>query len=202
MSNIRGANQSPRVTTGYLNTVNDAAIGGIVASPSGSIIQNYAGLLGGILTLGAKDALKVCDTSIGTLYAGDYQYVKFLDASTKGMVMSWSDYDNFIVTGVTTAGNSGKIAGIALSVVSAGQYGFLQVAGKATVKFRAALTKVALDGDLVVIDSTPTPAGDVIADATALLSQVVKTIIGVALEAPTNAGLKLVQLRIGMNCGN
>lgn len=201
MSGFGGQHQDMKVTTGYLNTVNDPAPGVVMASPSGSIVSNYAGQVGGIITLSAKDALKVCDTSIGTLKGGDYQYVKFLDAPVKGGVMFWNDYDNFIVTMVASATNIGKLAGIALSVVTAGQYGFIQVTGKATVKFKASLTKVAADGDLVVVDQTPAALGDVLADATALTSPIMRAAIGTALEAPTDGGLKLVQLRFPPNRG-
>lgn len=208
MSNILGANQSPRVTTLYLNTVDDAAIGVPLASPSGSIVQPYAGQLGGILTLDAKAALKFSLTTTGTLKAGCYQYVKFKAGSTAanavGQLVFWDDYDNFVVTPDVVATTTGLWAGVTLNVVTKGNYGFIQVLGKCTLKFRATLTKVAASGDLVVVDSTPSNTGDVIADATAILSPVLKTVVGVALEAPTNAGLKLVQLWGGnrLNVGN
>lgn len=198
MSSILGTNQSPRVN-GYLNTVNDPAPGALLASPSGMIVPTYGGQMGGKLTLNSKEALALSDTvNIGTLYGGVYQYVQFLAGTTaapaRGTVCYWSDRENYVVTPDVTAVNQGKVAGIYIGAPTKGNYGFIQIAGKATVKFKASLTKVAADGDLVLQDTTPTNTGNVILDATALLSQVLKTRLGIALEAPTDGGLKLVAL--------
>ena len=76
MANLSNSatNQSPRVTAGYLNDVNDPAPGVPLASPSGSIVQNYAGQMGGKLFLGSVTASALSDTAVGTLYGGVYQY--------------------------------------------------------------------------------------------------------------------------------
>jgi len=190
MSHELGGNQAPRITQLYLNNVNDPAAGQLLSSPSGSIVQPYGGQVGGKLTLSAKEAKQLSDPNTGTLYGGVYQYVQFLATSTastnRGQMMFWFDRDNFIVTPDVNVATASKMAGIAINIVGKGNYGFIQVGGKAGVRMRLALTKAALDGDLVVLDGTPGPFGDVLADATALTSPLAKTIIGVADTPPTN----------------
>lgn len=208
MSNILGANQSPRIPAGFLNQANDPAPGVPLTSPSGSIVQPYNGQIGAILSLSSADALKLSDTvNIGTLFEGQYQYVKILSSATtapaRGGLVYWNDYDNKIVTTDAAATNQGLLAGVLINAPTKGNWCWIQVAGKATVLFKNPLTKVAASGDLVVQDSTPANTGDVLADATALTSPVVKTTVGVALEAPTNGGLKLVNLWLQrMNAGS
>lgn len=197
------SNQSPRVTANYLNDVNDPAPGVPLTSPSGSIVQSYAGQVGGKLFLGSVSALALSDTAIGTLYGGVYQYVKTIAASTaaptRGNLCFWSDRENFVVTPDVTATTISWVAGVYINALTKGQYGFIQIAGKASVKFAAAVTKVTpAIGDLVLVDATPTFAADVILDATALTSPLAKTIIGVAIVAPVQGTITTVSLNLPM----
>lgn len=202
-----GSNQAPRVTNLYLNQVNDPAPGVPLASPSGSIVSSYPGQVGGILTLDAKTALKLSDTvNVGTLYAGLYQYVKFKADSTasnaRGQVVFWSDFDNFEVTPDAAAAMNGKVAGITLNAVTKGQYGWIQVAGKASVKFGTVTKATPADGDLVVLTATPANTADAPEEATSVTSAVLKRAMGIALEAPVTDAVKLVLLRyLSLNIG-
>lgn len=200
MSNILGSNQAVRVTTGFMNTVNDPVPGQLRASPSGSIIQPYTGLVGAIITLDEAQANALSDTTVGTLHAGMYQYVRFLDAPTaRGQLVFWSAMGTFTVTGIAAAANLGKVAGVVITAATlpaAGNYGFIQIAGRASVLFSAAITKVGVaDGDLVVVDQTPANTCDVLADATGLTSPLEKSIVGVANALPVAGAVSEVVLR-------
>ncbi len=198
MSHELGGNQAPRITQLFLNNVNDPAPGQLLSSPSGSIVQPYGGQVGGKLTLSAKEAKQLSDPNTGTLFGGVYMYVQFLLTSTavsqRGQILFWSDRDNYVVTPDVTAASAAKMAGVCCNIVGKGNYGFIQIGGKAGVKFRAALTKVAVDGDLVVLDGTPGVFGDVLADATTLASPIAKLVIGIADGAPANNTLSPVAL--------
>jgi hypothetical protein len=57
------------------------------AQVSGSIVQPYAGMKGGILTLSESESNYYSDLVNGQqLYPGDYQYVKFLATSVNQAV--------------------------------------------------------------------------------------------------------------------
>jgi hypothetical protein len=175
------------ITTANPATVNDAAIGSTV---SGS--PRNAGQLGAIYHLDKATADKL------SLKPGFYQYVQTKSDSTAspaaGLVALWSDRASFIVTPDTSAAAAGQIAGVYLGSLTKGNYGFIQIAGQATVKFVDSITKATpAAGDLVIVDTTAAK-GEVLADATGLTSTTAKRILGVAAEAPTNAGSKLVDL--------
>lgn len=182
--------QISRVTTGLLNTVNDAVAGGSVASGTGA--NPYAGQLGGIAYFGPQ--MVRYDSSIGTLYEGWYQYVKFLvsgGAPARGLVAFWSDLDDFVVT--MTAVN-GQHAGVVLNSVTAGNYGWIQISGLASVQFRAAITKATPAIKDLVITTDGANTADVLADATGITSPTLKRVLGVAAAAPANNTISLVEL--------
>jgi hypothetical protein len=165
MATWKGSIQSPIVTQRYLNTAawaGDPAPGAIVstADVSGSIVQDYAGMIGGILTLNEKDAKYYRDPASAALYAGDYQYVKFYASSSaaaavQGQVVFWQTLlnDEWTVTPDYSSAKSGQIAGIALCNTAKGKYWFIQIAGVAEVKFAASLgASTPAVGDLVFVD--------------------------------------------------
>lgn len=192
--------QIGRITTGLLNTVNDVLPAQSVSSGTGAL--RYTGQLGQRIALG-PDEVKF-SAAIGSLYGGVYQYVRVAAASTallRGRLLFWdtSVAENlYQVTAVEPTGVS-LIAGVALNVITPGNYGFIQIAGRATCLFRAALTKVAAVGDLVLAAAAGAGADnatcDVLADATNLTSVQMRHLVGVAEEAPTNGGLKIVRLK-------
>lgn len=195
-----------KLTSNYLNAINDAAPGVPLASPSGSIVQDYKGQLGGLVTLSAREAAKRSYTTTGTLYEGVYQYVQFLAgttaAPTRGFPVAWSDYDDFVVTPDLTATNCGHLAGICLMSNTKGYYGFIQVAGRAGVLMHSSITKATpADGDLVVLQAATVNAGDVLADATGLTSLTYKMEIGRACATPVASTVILVQLKLALNMG-
>lgn len=193
-------NQSPRVTTGYLNTVNDPSPGVPLVSPSGSIVQSYGGQVGGDTYMTAADALKLSDvTGTGTLFEGIYKYVQFLSTSTaapaRGQILFWSNRSSYIVTPDVTAANVGKIAGICLNAVSKGNWGFIQVAGKASVLFKSAFLGAAADGAWVTVDTvTPSNAATIPLETAAQLPSVTKAFLGIADGLPAVSAISLVDL--------
>lgn len=181
------------ITTGYLNTVNDALPGQPVSSGTGD--PQYKGQLGAILAFTHAAAAKAYVTN--ALYGGQYQYVKAYGSSSaspaRGLVAFWQDHDDYVVTPDAPTGTS-QIAGIFLNSVTKGYYGWIQVSGLATVKFRASITKATpAIGDLVLCQST-TNVADVLDDATQLLPTTMRSVLGVAVEEPTGGGYKLVEL--------
>ena len=195
---------------GKLNATNDAIAGGSAAGGTGAAL--YAGLVGKRIWLDNQQALALSDTTIGTLYAGIYQYVLFSSASTatnaRGQIAFWllgasqansvkTDDGQYIVTpdGSATIGD-GLWSGITLNTVTKGNYGWVQLAGLASIKFRAAVTS-AVAGNLAVVTTTSNLA-DGIADATAITAggaAGAKNILGVCLEAPANSTISKVYLR-------
>lgn len=114
--------------SGKLNAVNDAQPGGVSNDGAGLA----PGQLGDTIVLNSPDALKLSDTTVGTLYAGRYQYVQFKTGQTgttvKGGPMYWDDPDNFIVTADAATSGLG-FAGVALNVVTKGNYGWICIEG-------------------------------------------------------------------------
>lgn len=206
---FRGGNQSPTITQRYLNTASylgDPGPGNVVntASVSGSIVQSYRGMVGGILTLSANEAFNLSDPINGPyLYGGDYQYVQFYPNSTsatavQGQIMFWvisptNDLqgNNFWVTPDGTTGQAqGPVAGIALGNTAKGNYWFIQVAGIAEVKFKTgALNNFSPSvADLVYVDQTPGIFADCIASQDTITAGILKEVLGRAWYRPPVAG--------------
>lgn len=112
----------------YLNAANDPLPG---QSVDGG--ESYSGQLGALIVVNAGEALKLSLVATGTLYAGKYQYVRFLSSQTGttklGGPVYWSDPDNFVVTADAQTSGLG-FAGVALNVVTKGNYGWILVEGK------------------------------------------------------------------------
>jgi hypothetical protein len=189
-----------RVAARFLNDVNDTAIGGSPAAVSG--LSPVPGQLGDLAYLSAAQALQLSDTAVGTLYEGLYMYVQMDPAAVatgtvRGGLVFWKDFENYIVgIDAPTVPNLSLVGGVALNVVSKGNYGWVQTAGKASVLFAAAVTD-ATAGDLVIVDQTPGKVANTLADATAILAKMARSVIGVAITAPANNTVSLVSLNRG-----
>ena len=112
--------------------------------------------------------------------------------------MFWSDRANFIVTPDATAITEGDFAGIGLLANTKGNFGVIQIAGNASVKFRASVTDKTNSN--LILQLTTTNTFDEIADGTGSYisggTKGLKNIVGIALEAPTDAGVNLISLRL------
>jgi len=171
-----------------LNDINDSIPGGGVAGYTGQPNQ-YEGQVGTTITLDAATALKFSDTTVGTLYAGTYQYVKFYvsqsGTTVKGGPVYWQDADNYVVTADVPTGAPG-FAGVALNVVTKGNYGWILVEGKCQCQPLDNTTKgTPAIGDTMV--TATIGRFDDLADATAFDGTNQKLIAGQWIEAPADA---------------
>lgn len=190
MANI---NPTIRVSTGNIRTVNDAQPGGASLDGNG----RAPGQVGQIMELSEYEAQKMDSL----LHSGKYQYVKFESGTTnangRGQVVEYATAAKealFTVNpDVTTAGLA-RPAGIALSIVGKGNYGFIQVSGLATALCKGTVTTTT-DGTIAVYVADTLGVVDSLADATATTNLQTKSIVGTFAEAPANAGLKLVNMR-------
>lgn len=181
-----------RISTGYLNTVDDAAAGQQTAAEFG--MHTSGGDLGKVVSF--KNGAVPASAGV-TLYGGQYQYVQTKAASSAapaaGAIAFWYDEATYVVTPDYSAGSS-KVAGVYLGAPTKGNYCFIQRSGLAHVLFRAAITKATpAIGDLVIVLAGSDTA-DVLADATNLTSVELRSVLGIASQAPANGVTKLVQL--------
>jgi hypothetical protein len=204
MAQIIAANQSPRITTLYLNSsgrTGDPAPGVPLstAQASGSIVQPYGGFLGGKLTYTNAEAKGAADPAVGPLYGGIYMYVQFLTGSTaspaRGQLVYWSNPDQYIVTPDYAAAAAGQIAGVAVNSTAKGNYDFIQISGEAMVKF-GTLSGSGNIGDVITMLTASNLADDP-TQATAFTPAVAKTIIGIAVRtAPATNTISPVRLNL------
>lgn len=191
-----GRDESLFLSQGFLNVEDSSSQGGY------SGLAGVPGDLGHIAAYNRVFALQLSKASVGTCYAGLYQKVQFLSTSSasniRGGALFWSDRANFIVTPDATSAIEGDFAGIGLAANTKGNYGVIQIAGKASAKFRATVTNKT-NGN-IILQLTTTNTFDAIAEATgSYISGGVlglKNIVGTALEAPADAGVNLISLRL------
>lgn len=200
-----GTNQSPKLPTGFLNSAaGDPAPGVPLTSPSGSIVQSYAGQLGAKLSVDTTEASNLSDSATATLFAGVYQYVQFYlsssGANARGQIVFWQTASSYIVTPDVTAATQGLIAGITLAAITKGNYGWIQIQGKAMVKFKATLTAATpAAGDLIIVDQAPTNAADDPTQSGNPTYLIAKSILGVADVAPGGGTISAVDLNFWMD---
>lgn len=167
-----GANQSPRLTTNYLNQASrtgDPAPGVPVSTAqiSGSIVQPYSGMVGGKLTITNPWAAQFADPSVGPLYGGVVQYVQFrpqqVTPATRGAVCFWYDEPNYVVTTDYAAGVSFKPAGIIINPDLPGNWDYIYIGGIAMALFGGA---AALGAMVASMTSAPPSASGVVSSTT------------------------------------
>jgi hypothetical protein len=194
-----GQNQSPRITTNYLNQLNrhgDPAPGVPVstAQVSGSIVQPYSGFEGGKLTITNPWAVQFADPQVGPLYGGVYMYVQLDPLATvpleRGAPVFWLNELQYVVTAAgTTGGTPNKIAGIALNSTSPGYWDFIQIMGIAMVMFTG--TGSGVIGNLVEVDGSVTPPS--VQPGTTLSENTIGTAV---LAAPAAGAISPVELNL------
>lgn len=194
-----GAWESPIiiVSTGLLNTVNDSVIAG-QGGVSGT--SKFGGQLGKRLAVSSEQIAQMFSATIGTLFAGVYQYVQFAsDVGTivRGQLMYWDETvasNTFTVTDDvdSTTFNYQSFAGFALNAVTAGNYGFIQIAGKASGLYVASITGTKAIGRPVMGSVATSGRIDVI-DA-AITGATQNNFLGWAVSLPTNNTVGQVQI--------
>lgn len=134
---------------GFLNTVNDAVIGGqLTTVPNGvQASQGEQTLPGDHYVLDEAAALGASKTSVGTLHGGYYQYVLLDPSATTlalGQALFWKLVSN--TTGIYTvtnveSGNLPLFAGVVINPSwTPGNYSWIQALGRATVLSSGAIT--------------------------------------------------------------
>jgi hypothetical protein len=190
----------------FLNDVNDAAQGGVIVSvpsgaPSPAVSQDIPG---DRIVLDDATALALSDTAIGTLFGGVYQYVQF-KTTTRAAVRGGIVFNKLadIGTAYTVYGDADPstavpthIAGILINVLTANNYGWIQVAGAASILFDSATLTANADGNWVTAKVSATTAST--ADVGAVAGVVtLAALLGVAYGLPTSAVVSTVMLTRG-----
>lgn len=200
--------QIQRFVSGYINQINDAAIGDQPAPPFGP--SPFAGQLGKVIDLDS-DNLRA-NPAVGTVYGGSFQYVQMKANATAnpvvGQLVFWDPdvvNNEYVVTTLESgsADNAIFVAGVVLSNVwTPGNYSVIQIDGPTFVKFRGTLTSAGAIGSRVYAAGVGAGVDNGFADVLsssnpALVSDVSLMqgrYVGSAIQAPTNAGLKLVNV--------
>jgi hypothetical protein len=192
-----------RLTSGYINNINDAVIGGL--SGIGGI-SKFAGQLGKTCWL---DDSMIQYTGSTAFFGGRFRYVRLAAAAgavALGQILFWdtSVADNlYQVTDseTTSSTNSAMMrAGINLNPSwTAGNYGIIQDIGPVPVKFRAVLTAAGVKGDSVyaaAAGGADLGLADQLGSANPTLFSDVQLMqgryIGSALSAPAGGATSLV----------
>ncbi len=181
------------IVNGFLNTVNESVIGGQSSIGSRS---KFGGQLGKMLAVSQEQIGLLSKSSVGTLYAGVYQYVQFNAGDTVPVIgqaafhLAGQTAGAFIVS-TDSKGNfttRPQPAGIFINVPTAGNYCFIQVGGLATVKYKSGLTVTAATGQAVIVGD------DGLMDSITAAGSNVPNVIGTAWTIPVTNDLALVAL--------
>jgi hypothetical protein len=215
--------QADQLTAKWLNDVNDATSGGaLVSVPTGvQSPQSSATQPGDRIVVDDAGALALSDTTVGTLYGGVYMYVGTLATSTaspaRGTGAFWRISDlpggatqSYTVTadvqpntllpayiaGVFINPTTSSGSGVALTK---GNFGWIQVAGTASVLFDNTLTATALAATVSSKVSATTASTF---DAGVVLSTVtLANVLGVAIGTPVISTISSVIITRGNFCG-
>ncbi len=193
------SSNNPFIQNGVMNGAAYENLGG----PE-QVGQRYPGLLGAVWVGNNGDALKVSKTSVGTLYMGAYQLVKFTSAITRGELVFWDTLANngqaeYEVTHTPTTNVSFR-AGVALmtDASATGRYGWIQIGGLASMLYSNSAPAATLGTNVIQGTTANTPVANVatvttLADATDTTSVLfVNSIVGKAYSTPTQNDLARV----------
>lgn len=206
--------QADQLTARRLNDVNDSVAGGaIVSLPSGVTgPQVSATQIGDRIILDDATALALSDTTVGTLYGGIYEYVGTYSGSTAspavGTVAFWrtNELPGGATQGYTVTADAQPttaipvyIAGIFISAITKGNYGWIQVAGVATGLPDSALTATT-NGAWASAKVSASVASTL--DAGAAIGVVtLPALVGVWIGTPATSTLNKLILTRGLCCG-
>lgn len=188
-----------RVSTGLLNTVNDS----VIANQAGiSGVSKFGGQLGKVLWVSDEQIAQMYSSTVGVLYAGAYQYVQLAADQTivRGDLLYWDQGEaanSYVVTlaADTTSYNYQSYAGFALNTITAGNYGFIQIAGLATGLYVASITGTKARGRTVFASVATAGRIDIKDDlATTGGAHLANEFIGWAVDLPTDNTVGLIQI--------
>ena len=199
--------QADQLTAQYLNTVNDSSAGGaIVSVPSGApAVAASATQIGDRIVLDDNTAyaLSSSATAPGLLYGGIYQYVGVTwttKAAAVGGIAFWTAANLILKQAYTVNGDAQPsttvptfIAGVFIYAISKGNFGWIQIAGLATVLFDSASLTAIATGNWVSAKVSATTAST--ADVGAVAGVVtLAAMLGVAVGAPVSNTASTVML--------
>lgn len=209
----------PFMSAKFLNDINDAVAGGVIVSlpagaPSPAVSQNIPG---DRIALDDATAAALSDTTIGTLLGGVYMYVK---ATSVTRAISRGCIAFFKTADLGAASNSGyntysdpdpsaavptHVAGIYINAITSGNYGWIQVAGAASVQFADEALTSAADGQFVSVKlstgTAPTKGYPADCGASTGTNTNVAAQLGVACGLPSSTVISTVMLTRGTFCG-
>ena len=202
--------QADQLTAKYLNDVNDANAGGtLVSVPTGAPQAAVSATQpGDRIVLDDATALALSDSAIGTLYGGVYMYVQ-ASVTTRAIVRGGIGFFKQADLGVQYVAYSDAqpstsvptyVAGIFINALTTLYYGWIQVAGAASILFDASgLTAIAA-GNWVTAKVSAATAST--ADVGAVAGVVtLAALLGVAVGLPSSAVVSTVMLTRGNFCG-
>lgn len=215
--------QADQLTAKFLNDVNDSTSGGAVVSapsgvPSAAISATQPG---DRIVLDDSAALALSDTTVGTLFGGVYMYVGTLATATaspkRGAIAFWRAAElpggasrAYTVTADAAPNTTipAYIAGVFINPTTSsgtgvalanGNFGWIQVAGTASVLFDTSLTATALATTVSAKVSASTAST---ADAgVALSTTTLSFVLGVAIGTPVISTVSSVIITRGNFCG-
>jgi hypothetical protein len=207
--------QADALTAKYLNDVNDSASGGaIVSLPAGVQSPAVSQLIpGDRIVLDDISAAALDDATVGTLYGGVYEYVQTYASATaapaRGQAAFWLiaslPPNTPLAYQVTsdaqpTAALPAYIAGVFINAITKGNYGWIQIAGVASILPDSSLTSAALATTISAKVSATNPSTF---DAGVVLSTVtLANVFGVAIGTPVASTISQVIItRGGTFCG-
>lgn len=161
--------QADFLTAANLNDVNDATVGGQIQSVPTNVpaTQGIQTLPGDRIILDDATALALSDTTVGTLYGGIYMYCNVTwttQAAAVGGVAFFraSDIGSTTTTPYVAYGDAQPttviptyILGVFINAISKSNYGWIQVAGIASVLFNSTVTST-VGGNLVTTYASST----------------------------------------------
>lgn len=202
--------QADLLSIRYLNQVNDSVSGGqVVGVPPGAASPQVSQTLpGDRIVLDDATALALSKTSVGTLLGGVYMYVQFQTttrAAVRGGIVFFKTADlgvQYVAYGDADPSTTvpTHIAGILINALTANYFGWIQVAGAASVLFDSASLTAIADGNWVTAKVSATTAST--ADVGAAAGVVtLAALLGVACGAPVSATVSVVMLTRGTFMG-
>jgi hypothetical protein len=202
----------------YLNGgAGDSVIGGALSSVPTAVgaSQGIQDVPGDRIIFGMADALALSNTSIGTLYGGLYQYVRTKSNSTNtptlGRLLFWDNTVNYNLYQTTPDEVTGQKAGFSINTLTKGYSWWMQICGIVNARYRATITGTPTVGrgvfalmggagsdsgtleQLVGASTTVTTGGANNVGVDTLMANYA----GVAIELPTNGGLKQIEVPFG-----
>jgi len=194
-----------QISSGFINNVHDPVCG-MAATPGGTGASQFAGQLGKTINLDSSEVRY--DSSIGTVFGGNFQYVQCSptdwDTPVIGQMVFWDaavaeNLYQVVNEEDTTTLVATSMAGVILSAgLTAGQFTFIQTLGLVKAKFVASITGTKATGRPVFISvagGASVGLMDIVDDITTTAgAYFFPRYVGYAVQLPTDGGLTTIDL--------